>query len=197
MLGAPPSQPAAPTLKREVLRWLQGLDLSHSVKNIRRDAANGFLVAEICSRYYPHDIHMHTFDNGSSSACKRDNWAQLAKLFARKKLALPPELVDGTIKGAHGCAMSLMDLLYTQFTLKTVQELPVEAEGEMVAPAIAAPVVSAMPSARAPLASAGAGPPVGSKPVSRTTAVPPAVQFGTVRMQQAESAAAIRQRLVS
>ena len=41
-------------LRREVLRWLMSLDLSHTVaQNVRHDLANGYIVAEVCQRYFP------------------------------------------------------------------------------------------------------------------------------------------------
>lgn len=46
-----------------------------------RDFANGFLFAEIISRYYPSDIAMHAFDNVASVERKKKNWALLERFF--------------------------------------------------------------------------------------------------------------------
>lgn len=47
----------------------------------RRDFSNGFLFAEILSRYYPADIQMHSFENVTSIERKKANWVVLERLF--------------------------------------------------------------------------------------------------------------------
>lgn len=52
----------------------------------RRDFSNGFLFAEVLSRYYPGDIEMHSFENVTSVERKRANWVVLEKLFKVRQL---------------------------------------------------------------------------------------------------------------
>jgi len=110
-------------LPREVLKWVQGLDLAYSVKNVKRDFSNGFLVAEICSRYYAKDFQMHSFDNGTSTKTKKDNWAQLIKVF--RKIGLSDLLTE---QEAHlilcceeGNAVNFITKLYESLTQRKVQ----------------------------------------------------------------------------
>ncbi|XP_060632172.2 spermatogenesis-associated protein 4 [Anolis sagrei] len=110
-------------LPRTVLRWLQSLDLTFSPRHFRRDFSNGFLIAEIFSWYYPEDIQMNCFENGTSLASKLSNWSQLAKFFAKRNLKPIRELIDGTIHCKPGAAEIFVQDIYTMLTNRRIKHI--------------------------------------------------------------------------
>uniref|UniRef100_A0A7S3D4N3 Spermatogenesis-associated protein 4 n=1 Tax=Palpitomonas bilix TaxID=652834 RepID=A0A7S3D4N3_9EUKA len=108
-------------LPREVLKWLQSLDLSYSVKNVRRDFSNGFLIAEIFSRFYPQDIQMHAFNNGIGVSKKIDNWNLLEKFFKKKGITVSKEAMEDVIHCKQDAAARLVESIYTFLTNRTVR----------------------------------------------------------------------------
>ncbi|CAE7353517.1 SPATA4 [Symbiodinium natans] len=112
---------ACAPLPREIIKWLQGLDLSFSIKNPKRDLSNGYIVAEILSRYHPQDVDMNTYENGSRLEAKVDNWEQLYKLFKRKGIGISKAEFDPVIHCAPGAAVMLMHKIYTFLTRCVVQ----------------------------------------------------------------------------
>lgn len=117
-------------LPREVIKWLQSLDLTHPVKNVRRDFSNGYLIAEIFSWYYPHVLEMHSFTNGMSLQAKQGNWQQLERFFIKEKLDVPKEFIDGTIHCKPGAAKALLEKAYTLLTLKELRYVPCKTQPE-------------------------------------------------------------------
>ncbi|XP_041378766.1 spermatogenesis-associated protein 4-like [Gigantopelta aegis] len=111
-------------LPREVIKWLQSLDLTHPIKNVRRDFSNGYLVAEIFAWYYPHDLQMHSFTNGTSVQAKQGNWQQLERFFTREKLDISKDYIEGTIHCKPGAAKLLLERMYTLLTLKELRYVP-------------------------------------------------------------------------
>jgi len=112
----------ASTLPREVLRWVQSLDLAYSVKNVKRDFSNGFLVAEIISRYYCKEVHMHSFDNGTAVNAKKDNWAQIIKIISRIGMYdLISEADSGRlIRCEDGAAVEVITRMYETLTQRKI-----------------------------------------------------------------------------
>ena len=103
-------------LPREVIKWVQSLDLSYSVKNPKRAFNNGFLIAEIFSRYFPADIQMHSFDDGESMHKKRDNWKQLMDFFKRRGLPIIIKDVDSLILNENNSTIEFVKQVYTLLT---------------------------------------------------------------------------------
>ncbi|XP_043112387.1 spermatogenesis-associated protein 4 [Puntigrus tetrazona] len=110
-------------LPREVLKWLQSLDLSFFPKNVRRDFSNGYLVAEIFSWYFPRDFHMHSYDNGASLTAKQSNWSQIERFFGKQNISLLKEVIDGTIHCKPGAAELLVQDIYSFLTNRRIQTI--------------------------------------------------------------------------
>ncbi|KAJ8382952.1 hypothetical protein SKAU_G00037300 [Synaphobranchus kaupii] len=108
---------------REVLKWLQSLDLSLSTKNTRRDFSNGYLVAEIFSWYYPEDFPMHSYGNGASLPTKLSNWSQIERFLLKQNIRLPQDVIDGTIHCKPGAAELLIQDIYSLLTNRRVRTL--------------------------------------------------------------------------
>ena len=124
-------------LPRELAKWLQSLDLSYKVKNISRDLANGFSVAEILSRYpvpyvtnLPYDVtnyyrvNMQEFSNGISFSERTTNWKHITDILTRKyKMQFPPDLPDKVKCQAPNAALEFLCLLYKFLTRKNLNIL--------------------------------------------------------------------------
>ena len=124
-------------LPRELAKWLQSLDLSYKVKNISRDLANGFSVAEILSRYpvpyvtnLPYDVtnyyrvNMQEFSNGISFSERTTNWKHITDILTRKyHMSYPQDLPDKVKCQAPNAALEFLCLLYKFLTRKNLNVL--------------------------------------------------------------------------
>jgi hypothetical protein len=89
---------------------------------VKRDFSNGFLVAEIFSRYAPADVEMHSYDNGHSLQRKLDNWAQLNKFFKKKGFVIDRELINDVVHcKSLEAPTQLIASVYTQLTGREVK----------------------------------------------------------------------------
>jgi len=112
------------SLPRDILKWIQSLDLSYSIKNTKRDFANGFLVAEICSRYFKNDdLQMASFGSGISEELRKANWDLLQRIFAKKGWNVKKDLVDAVMYYQEGAAVPFIKQIYTLLTSKESQSM--------------------------------------------------------------------------
>lgn len=111
------------SVPREVLKWLQSLDLSVPIKNLKRDFSNGTPVGEILYCYYPKYIFPPSFISGPSSITVQKNWQCVQDAFRRAKLDIPKSLITATMHCKDGAAELLVCKLYTLLTNRSLLNL--------------------------------------------------------------------------
>ncbi|KAI8908529.1 hypothetical protein EDD86DRAFT_191447 [Gorgonomyces haynaldii] len=99
-------------LPRTLIKWLQALDLSYSIKNLNRDFVNGFLVAEILSKYYPSEVQMHSFDTGMAKGAKKNNWSMLERLFLKLGIPISSDVCLQAMMGKPHPTAILISIIY-------------------------------------------------------------------------------------
>ena len=99
-------------MPREMVKWMLTLDISYPVKYPRRDLANGFLIAETLSSYFPDDITMHSYVNASSGNNKSSNWALLTKQMRKVGVRCSPEEANKIMHAEGDYALDLITQIY-------------------------------------------------------------------------------------
>lgn len=77
------------------------------------------------SRYYPSEVAMHSFDNGSALNRKKDNWALLTKFFRKIRFNPPAEVsIQDIMEAKQGAVQPFLERMYTFLTKRTVSHAP-------------------------------------------------------------------------
>lgn len=123
---------------------------------------------------------MHGFQNGLSTPVKLDNWQQLQKFFNKRKLSVPKNLIEDSMKGVPGAAVSLMETLYTILTEKRLPEQPRAKDGSSRETGIVS-MAATRNSSRA-AGSAAQDSTYGSEPIRQSIQNPPSIIFGQAKV---------------
>lgn len=97
-------------IPRDISKWFDRLDLTYSVRNLTRDLANGFVVAEILSRFYPKEVDIYQFYNGLEIEKRKDNWRRVAALLEKKGKKITAQDYEPVIYLKKGAALDMIVL---------------------------------------------------------------------------------------
>lgn len=122
-----PSHRCGALLPRELVLWIQSMQLDFPIRYPRRDLANGYLIAQICSRYWS-QVPMHSLTNSVGLQRRRSNWTVLRRVLTLHGVAVSAAMVEGIIQCEDKCAELFLHQLYPILTGNVVQVDPTPME---------------------------------------------------------------------
>ncbi|KAJ3309262.1 spermatogenesis-associated protein 4 [Boothiomyces sp. JEL0838] len=141
-------------IDRNVIKWLDSLDLGISYSHPKRDFANGYIIAAIFAHYYPGQLQPCTLYTGNSEQQKQNNWVinsdsrwlypsvlGINLVFAKNNINIPKLAIEAVMKCQNGAAVHFIENIYTLLTKKPVKHLS-EPETPEIVPHFALPTTS-------------------------------------------------------
>lgn len=110
-------------MQREVIKWLQSLDLSTPVQNPKRDLINGRVVAEVVVHYGKQEepINLDRLPRGASPQTNRDIWRQVFRVLQQEGCTtVTRELVEAVLRRQPNAAIAVLENLYEFYTGNTL-----------------------------------------------------------------------------
>ncbi|CBZ25728.1 conserved hypothetical protein [Leishmania mexicana MHOM/GT/2001/U1103] len=105
-------------MQREVIKWVQSLDLSAPIQNPKRDLATGHLAAEIVTHYSGTKyLDLQRLPTGAAGATKRDVWSQVYRALQQLSCTTVTQpLIDAVLRREPNAALTVLEYLYEHFT---------------------------------------------------------------------------------
>jgi len=103
-------------IPRKLSQWFDKLDLTYAVRNLTRDFANGFLVAEIISRVYEGDVDIYQYYNGLRMEKRQDNWERIEKILKKRGFTISRGDWEPIMHRAKGASLEFLKRLYAFVT---------------------------------------------------------------------------------
>ncbi|KAG5481186.1 hypothetical protein CUR178_06418 [Leishmania enriettii] len=118
-------------MQREVIKWVQSLDLSATIQNPKRDLATGHLAAEIVAHYSGKKfLDLHRLPSGVAAATKRDVWSQVYRALQQLSCTTVTQpLIDAVLRREPNAALTVLECLYEHFTRHTLPMHGLDAVG--------------------------------------------------------------------
>jgi len=92
------AEPLDEQTTKELLIWIDSIELSRPKKNINRDFADGVLVAEVIHSYFPQRVEKHNYIPSSGRQGKLTNWATLnRKVLSKFGFTVPQDVIENII----------------------------------------------------------------------------------------------------
>ncbi|KAG5480540.1 hypothetical protein LSCM1_06244 [Leishmania martiniquensis] len=118
-------------MQREVIKWVQSLDLTAPIQNPKRDLATGHLAAEIVAHYSGNKyLDLDRLPTGAAAATKRDVWSQVYHALQQLRCTTVTQpLIDAVLRREPNAALAVLEYLYEHFTGHTLSMRGLDAVG--------------------------------------------------------------------